>query len=70
MTDDMKKIINWEAIVAVVAIITIVGSNYLFTENAIGKFERRMEIMDERWYTVLNELHSQDKRILKLEIKK
>ena len=74
MTD--SKRINWEAIIALGTIVTIVGTNYLFTENAIKKFEhrmefteRRMEIMDERWVALLNELHSQDKRLCSLESK-
>ena len=69
MTSDMKRV-NWEAIIAIGSVLTIVATNYLFTENV--RLDLKMDIQkgDDRWYTLLQVIHSQDKRILTLEIEK
>lgn len=72
---DIKKI-NWEMIIGVGTIVSVVLSNYIFTENVrkdikedMRKFERRVEILDNRWVSLLEEIHSQDKKIWELEKK-
>jgi len=72
---DIKKI-NWEMIIGVGTIVSVVLSNYVFTENVrkdikedMRQFERRVEILDNRWVSLLEEIHSQDKKIWELEKK-
>ena len=72
---NIKKI-NWEMIIGVGTIVSVVLSNYVFTENVrkdikedMRQFERRVEILDNRWVSLLEEIHSQDKKIWELEKK-
>jgi peptidoglycan hydrolase CwlO-like protein len=76
---NIKKINN-ELVIATGAVISIVIANYVFTENLRQdikadvirideKHEEHRKTIDERWASLLQEIHSQDKKIWELDKK-
>lgn len=50
-------------------VLTLIGGIYLIKADS-NKFEARMEKIDERWVTLLSEIHRLDKDVTILKVNK
>ena len=68
----MAKLINWvEGKASTITIVlSMLAGGYVFRQDIkadMEKFEARMEKIDERWVTLLKELHNVDKEVTALK---